>query len=40
MMGEPTQHPTGGAVNLPLLGIGTVRHRRLRPAEQQLGITP
>ena len=32
-MGEPTQHPTGGAVNLPLLGIGTVRHRRLRPAE-------
>jgi DUF1365 family protein len=33
MMGEPTQHPTGGAVNLPLLGIGTVRHRRLRPAE-------
>ena len=22
-----------GAVNVPLLGIGTVRHRRLRPTE-------
>jgi len=26
-------HASSGAVNAPLLGIGTVRHRRLRPAE-------